>query len=220
MLKWMDQIIDSQLTASFLDLLVNIIKFNAAYIDRDFIGAIVQRVCNDVCYKFLNDRDTFLQCLYVIETVICYSVFPNEILAPCIIVLCRAVSFEIYVEPSYKIMRNLLGTKLGYTSLLILCNMLKEKTYYNDAYLLRGAVFHTNMNLWGGNNISIQNGIKYNSIVLTSYLEVLRSNSTIVTYEVILSLQTLITKCGKSLGEPSWDIVYEIIKEILDNLGK
>lgn len=74
-----------QLTAPYLELLVNIIKFNTAYIDREIIVGIVQRVCNEVCFRFLDDRDTFLQCLYVIETVISYTVFPNEILAPCII---------------------------------------------------------------------------------------------------------------------------------------
>lgn len=220
MYKWMDQIMEAQLTASYLDLLVNLIKFNTAYIDREVIGSIVQRVCNDICYKFLDDRDTFLQCLYVIETVICYSIFPNEILAPCIIVLCRAVNFEMYVEPSYKIMRNLLGTQLGYASLLTMCNMLKESGYYTDAYVLRGAVFHTNMNLWGGNNSSLQNGIKYSSVVLSSYHEVLLSRSMIVTYEVILSLQTLIVKCGRDLSEHSWDIIIEILRRILDNIGE
>ncbi|KAG5679833.1 hypothetical protein PVAND_009371 [Polypedilum vanderplanki] len=220
MLGWMDQIIEAQLTASYLDLFVNIIKYNTAYIDREIIIKVVQRVCNDICFQFLDDRETFLQCLNVIETVICYSVFPNEILSACIIVLCRAVNFEMYVEPSYKIMRNLLGTQLGYASLLIMCNMLKEKAYFSDAYLLRGAVFHTNMNLWGGNNSSLQNGVKYSSVVLSSYCEVLGSRSIIVTYEVILSLQTLIVKCGTNLSEPSWDIIIETINRILDYIDQ
>lgn len=218
MLGWMDQIVEAQLTASYLDLFVNLIKYNTAYIDREVIIKVVQRVCNDICFKFLDDRETFLQCLNVIETVICYSVFPNEILSVCIIVLCRAVNFEMYVEPSYKIMRNLLGTQLGYASLLIMCNMLKEHAYYHDAYVLRGGVFHTNMNLWGGNNSSLQNGVKYSSVVLSSYCEVLKSRSIIVTYEVILSLQTLIVKCGSNLSEPSWDIIIETINRILDNI--
>lgn len=220
MLGWMDEIIAAQLTASYLDLFVNLIKYNTAYIDREIIIKFVQRICNDVCFKYLDDRDTFLQCLNVIETVICYSVFPNEILSACIIVLCRAVNFEMYVEPSYKIMRNLLGTQLGYASLLIMCNMLKENGYFNDPYVLRGAVFHTNMNLWGLNNSSLQNGIKYSSVVLSSYYEVLACRSIIVTYEVILSLQTLIVKCGRDLSEPSWDIIIETLKRILDNIGK
>jgi tuberous sclerosis 2 len=199
---------------------VNIIKFNSAYIDREIIVGIVQRVCTEVCIQFVNDRDTFLQCLYVIETVICYTVFPNEILAPCIIVLCRAVNSEVYLETSYKIMKNLLGTQLGYASLLTMTNMLNDSRYYVDAQVLRGAVFHINMNLWGGNNNSLQNGMKYSSTVLSSYLKVLQSGHIIVTYEVILSMQTLLNKCGKELSEPSWDIVVEILESIVENIGE
>lgn len=203
-----------------MELIVNIIKFNTAYIDREIVIGIVHRVCNDVCIQFVNDRDTFLQCLYVIETVISYTVFPNEILAPCIIVLCRAVNSEVYLETSYKIMRNLLGTQLGYASLLTMTNMLNDNRYYVDAQVLRGAIFHINMNLWSGTNNSLQNGVKYSSTVLSSYLKVLQSGHLIVTYEVVLSMQTLLSKCGRDLSEPSWDIVLDILDSILGNIGK
>jgi len=220
MFRWMDQIIDGALTAQYLELVVNIIKFNTAYMDRDVIVGIVQRVCNDVCFKLINDRETFLQCLYIIETVICYTVFPNEILAPCIIVLCRAVNWEAYLETSYKIMRNLLGTALGYAALLTMSNILSDSRYHVDCFVLRGAVFHINMNLWGGNSNTLQSGIKYCSTVLSSYLKVLQCGNVMVTYEVILSMQTLLSKSGKELSEPSWDLVIEILEVILENIGK
>lgn len=221
MLRWMDKIIEGHLTASYLELFVNIIRFNTAYIDREIVIAVVHRVCNDVCIQFMNDRDTFLQCLYVIETVICYTVFPNEILAPCIIVLCRAVNSDVYLETSYKIMRNLLGTSLGYASLLTMTNMLVDNRYYIDAQVLRGAIFHINMNIWGGGgNNALQNGVKYSSTVLSSYLKVLQSGHIIVIYEVMISIQTLLNKCGKDLSEPSWDIVLEILDRILMHNGE
>lgn len=198
-----------------MELVVNIIKFNTAYIDREIVIGIVQRVCNEVCIQFVNDRETFLQCLYVIETVISYTVFPNEILAPCIIVLCRAVNSEAYLDPSWKIMKNLLGTQLGYASLLTMTNMLNDSRYYVDAQVLRGAIFHINMNLWGGANSLLQNGVKYSTTVLSSYLKVLESNYIIVTYEIIISIQTLLGKCGRDLSEPSWDIVLDILERIL-----
>lgn len=220
MLRWMDQIIEGRLTAPYLELVVAIIKFNTAYIDREIIVGIVQRVCNDVSIQFAADRETFLQCLYVIETVICYTVFPNEILAPCIIVLCQAVNSEAYLETSYKIMKNLLGTQLGYASLLTMTNMLNDSRYYVNSEILRGAVFHINMNLWGGNSNSLQNGIKYSSTVLSSYLKVLQSGYITVTFEVVLSMQTLLNKCGKDLSEPSWDIVLEILTSILESIER
>ena len=168
----------------------------------------------------MNDRDTFLQCLYVIETVISYTVFPNEILAPCIIVLCRAVNSEVYLETSYKIMKNLLGTQLGYVSLLTMTSMLSDERYYIDPQVLRGAVFHINIYLWSGTNSSLQNGVRYSSTVLSSYLKVLKSGHIIVTYEVIISMKTLLNKCGKDLSEPSWDLVIDILNSILGNIGK
>lgn len=45
-------------------------------------------------------------------------------------------------------MKNLLGTNLGHEALLIMCNILKNSTTYDEA-LLRGAVFYINMGLWG-----------------------------------------------------------------------
>lgn len=116
-------------------------------------------------------------------------------------------------------MKNLLGTQLGYASLLTMTNMLNDSRYYVDAHVLRGAIFHINMNLWGGNNQALQNGMKYSSTVLSSFLKVLQSGYLIVTYEVILSIQTLLNKCGKELSEPSWDIVIEILENIIINIG-
>lgn len=220
MSKWIDQIIEGQLTASYLALLVNLIKYNTSSFETNIICQIVQRVCTDICYKFIDDRDTFLQCLFIIETVICYCVFPDEILKPCIIVLCLAVNFEMYVESSYKIMRSLLGTQFGYASILKMCNMLKEGRTLVDPYILRGAIFHTNMNLWGGNNVTLQNGMRYSSVVLSSYLEVLQCGAHIVTYEVVLSLQSLITKCGTDLSELAWDIIMEILNRVLTNIER
>lgn len=209
----------AQLTAPYLELIVNIIKFNTAYIDRDIVIGIVQRVCNEVCLHFINDRDTFLQCLYVIETVICYTVFPNEILAPCIIVLCRAVNLDSYLETSHKIMKNLLGTQLGYATLMTMTNMLNDSRYYVDAQILRGAVFHINMNLWRGASDNLQNGARYSTTFLSSYLKVLQSNHPIVVLEVLISIQSLLSKSGADLGEPTWDIVLEILESILDIIG-
>lgn len=221
MYKWIDEIVEGQVTASYLALLVNLIKYNTSSFECHIINGIVQRVCNDICYKSIEDRDTFLQCLFIIETVICYCVFPDEILKPCIIVLCLAVNFEMYLETSYKIMRNLLGTQFGYSSILKMCNMLKEGKNVVDPCILRGAIFHTNMNLWGGgNNVTVQNGIKYSSVVLSSYQEVLQCNSLIVTYEVVFSLQTLITKCGCELSELAWDIIVDILQRILSNIQR
>lgn len=215
-LKWMDQVMSVKLTAQYLEMIVNVLKFNAAYVDREIIVNIVQRMCNDVYVHFIDDSATFHQCLNLIETVICYTVFPNEILAPCIFVLCRAVNYDKYLDSSHKIMKCLLGTQLGYASLLTMTNILSDTRFHVDGHMLRGAVFHLSINLWGRNQNSATSGFRYSSTVLTSYLKALNSHFDIVAYEVALSLQTLLSKCGRDLGEPSWDILIEILHKMVE----
>ena len=41
LLAWMKDIISSPKIAEFLSLLVNVIKFNAAYLDEDIVAALV-----------------------------------------------------------------------------------------------------------------------------------------------------------------------------------
>lgn len=47
-------------------------------------------------------------------------------------------------------MKNLLGIDLGYSALTMMCDILKDRSLYeNQDYLLRGAVFHTCMGVFG-----------------------------------------------------------------------
>lgn len=96
----------------------------------------------------LDDTQTVLQCLYVLDAALCYTVFPTETLSSCIVALCRTVNKETYCQTSWKIMKKLLGTNLGHAALLYMCSILNASHKYDEA-LLRGAVFHINMGLWG-----------------------------------------------------------------------
>lgn len=102
------------------------------------------------CYlsSFGHDTRTVLQCLQVLDAALCYTVFPTETLTICIVALCRTVT-EQYCQTSWRIMKNLLGTNLGHVTLLTMCNILSDRDMYADETLLRGAVFHINMGLWG-----------------------------------------------------------------------
>lgn len=46
-------------------------------------------------------------------------------------------------------MRNLLGTHMGHSGIYTMVSLLQSPQYYGDAQLLRGAVFHITMALWG-----------------------------------------------------------------------
>ena len=70
-------------------------------------------------------------------------------------------------------MKMLLGTNLGYESLLIMCNLLKDKNFQEDETLLRGAVFHINMGIFGSSSaLHMAQKSPAFSTVLTSFLHV------------------------------------------------
>lgn len=67
-------------------------------------------------------------------------------------------------------MKNLLGTNLGHASLLTMCNILNDPNMFTDEALLRGAVFHSNMGLWGSSGSIVP--MCSPSTVLLSFLHV------------------------------------------------
>lgn len=86
--------------------------------------------------------------------------------------LCRTVNCETYCQQSWQIMRNLLGTDLGHAALLQMCNILNERALHTDAPLLRGAVFHINMGVWGSSSSAASTLRCTPSMVLLSFLYV------------------------------------------------
>lgn len=116
--------------------------------------------------------DIVLQCLDVLDAILCYTVLPNKMLPEWVNALCRTVNREIYVQKSWDIMKKLLGTKMGHAALLYMCNVLNNSTYITDDAILRGAVFYINMGLWGSTNSSKANDLFKQSptSVLQSFL--------------------------------------------------
>lgn len=97
-----------------------------------------------------------------------------------------------------------------------MCNYLNDPTVYDDEALLRGAVFHTNMGLWGPAAPALRCSP---STVLLSFLRVLRSRHFIVSFEVALSIQRLIQRSGPELTEPAWDTLCQIMEALADNMA-
>ncbi|EDW70416.2 tuberin [Drosophila virilis] len=214
MLLWIPAIADANLLCPFLDMMINLIKFNAAHLDKDILVGIVQNACDLSC-TVAND-DIGLQCLTVLEMVIGYTIFPSEPLHQCIVTLCRTVNNSKYCQASFKIMKNLLGTQLGYGSMKLMCNILNDKGQYEDAQLLRGAVFHLNMNIFGSTIIFQVSPMIYATNVLMGFRNALDSHEVIVTYEVILSVRMVISKY--KLSEIIWDLICDIMSAIVDNI--
>ncbi|XP_063696439.1 tuberin [Culicoides brevitarsis] len=215
MLEWFHPIVDAKLTRGFLEMLINIIRYNTAYLDKEIIIGILNNACTLSCT--VDDNATVLHCLSVLDTVIRYAIFPDEALPLVIMALCRTVNCETYCQTAWQIMRNLLGTDLGHAALLQMCNILNERSLHPDAPLLRGAVFHINMGVWGSSSSAASTLRCTPSMVLLSFLYSLKSGHMIVTYEVTLSIQRLIQNQGRELSEPTWDVIIDILLAIAKN---
>ncbi|KAH8315273.1 hypothetical protein KR074_002701 [Drosophila pseudoananassae] len=214
MLLWIPAIKEANLLSPYLDILVNLIKFNAAHLDKDILVGIVQNACELSITVTVDEIG--LQCLTILEMVIGYTIFPSEPLPQCISTLCRTVNYPPYCPSSFKIMKNLLGTQLGYHSMKLMCSILNDRSLYDDAHLLRGAVFHLNMNIFGSNIIFQVSPMTYATNVLTAFLRALDSRQVIVTFEVILSARMVINK--RQLSEIIWDRICDIMSAIIGNI--
>lgn len=155
--------------------------------------------------------------LSLIDSVIAYSFLPMESLTSCIVALCRTGACQEYSLKSYEIMRRLLGTALGHAAIWTMCSLLNDATRRKDERLLCGAVYYTNLSLWGPSpapTASLRFSI---SVVLKSFLEVIQLNHWHVTYEVLKSVQLLIQKQGGHLNEVTWDLVCQILTAAVNN---
>lgn len=213
LLEWMPVVTggDVKRGADFLSLLVNVIKFNSAYIDENIVSGLIQNICH-LCY-YSNSQKVVLGCLEALDAIVCYSNLQPDSLETFIIALCRSVNAESFCEMSWKIMRQLLGTHMGHSALYTMCRLLQDPRFQRDARVLRGAVFYINMGLWGTNRIPKLECTA--TSVLPSFYEALRCNHPIVMYEVTLSIQRLVQKYGVDLQEPAWSIILDIIEDVI-----
>ncbi|KAH0546382.1 tuberin [Cotesia glomerata] len=214
LLKWMPTVTsgDEKRGAEFLSLLVNVIKFNSAYIDEDIVSGLIQTICH-LCY-YSNNKEVVSGCLDTLDTIVGYNInLQSKSLETFITALCRSVNVDIYCEISWKIMKKLLGTDMGHTALYTMCRLLQDPTVQQDVRLLRGAVFYVNMGLWGTHRIQ---KLKCTPIsVLPSFIQALKCNHPIVMYEVTLAVQRLVIKYGSTLLEPTWSVVLDIIQHVI-----
>ncbi|XP_072035978.1 tuberin-like isoform X2 [Amphiura filiformis] len=214
LLQWMPDVISYGRTCEFLNLLVNVIKFNSCYLDDNIVTGLVQHTCT-VCNRTDKVEDID-QSLKVLDAVICYSCLPTESLYHFITALCRTVSLPKFCEPSWKLMRNLLGTHLGHSAIYIMCCTMESSDNIQDVILVRGAVFYVGMACWGSKRVP---SLKHNfTSVLPSFGKALAGKSPVVAYEVTLSLHRLVTKYGKDIQPVTWEIILGIVEELFENI--
>ncbi|XP_069503431.1 tuberin isoform X2 [Ambystoma mexicanum] len=205
-IQWME----IGLSAEFLLVLVNLVKFNSCYLD-EYIAPMVQMICL-LCNRTTRALDIEVS-LKVLDAVVCYNCLPAESVLTFIITLCRTINVKELCEPCWKLMRNLLGTHLGHTAIHTMCHIMEDRMYMKDAALLRGAVFFVGMALWGAHRLfSLKNSP---TSVLPSFYKAMTCPNAVVSYEIVLSVTRLIKKYGKELQAVTWDILLDITESLL-----
>jgi len=111
-------------------------------------------------------------------------------------------------------MRDLLGTHMGHSGLLQMCEFMETADVSEEVAVIRGAVFFVGAVLWGNRMIR---SLKYSpSTVLAAFEKALERKHPYVSYEVIVRVQDLVRNKGDTLLSVSWDLVLEIIRKVLE----
>ncbi|XP_061576654.1 tuberin isoform X5 [Cololabis saira] len=208
-LLWMD----IGLTADFLHVLVNLVKFNSCYLDQN-ISIMVQKICL-LCNRTTSSTDIEVA-LQVLDAVVCYNCLPSDSLTFFIITLCRTVNVKEFCESCWKLMRKVLGTHLGHSAIYTMCRIMEEKVYMEDAPLLRGAVFFVGMALWGAHRLPALKNTP--TLVLPSFYKAMSCANEVVSHEIVLSITRLIKKYGKELQVVTWDILLCVMDRLLQQI--
>ncbi|XP_078096800.1 tuberin isoform X2 [Mustelus asterias] len=208
-LKWLD----IGLSAEFLEVLVNLVKFNSCYLDL-IVAQIVHKICF-LCNLTTVPTDIEVS-LQVLDAVVCYNTLPSESLPGFIIMLCRTVNVKEFCESCWKLMRKVLGTHLGHSAIYTMCRIMEDKVHTDDAALLRGAVFFVGMALWGAHRLFTLKSTP--TSVLPSFYKAMTSANAVVSYEIVLSITRLIKKYGKELQVVTWEQLLDIIERLLQQI--
>ncbi|XP_053607543.1 tuberin isoform X2 [Plodia interpunctella] len=208
LLEWLPQVQEPALVEEFLQLVINVVKFNATYLDEEIVHAFVNHACHLAVYS--EEMGVVLWALALLEAVVGYSLLPRAALRTFVSALCRCVNLERYCQPSWKLMRIVLGADIGHAALSELVELLHGA---DNAGLQRGAVFYINMALWGPCRVRTLHVSLL--AVLPAFLKALEGQHSVVTYEVLLALQSLVARAPASLHAAAWDVLLAALTAIV-----
>ncbi|CAG4992292.1 unnamed protein product [Colias eurytheme] len=220
LLEWLPQLPGPAQIIDFVQLITNVVKFNAVYLDEEIVHGIVNNACHLCVYS--AEAGVVQGCLALLEAVLSYSLLPRAALRTFVAALCRTVNLEHYCQNSWKLMRYVVGADMGHAALQAMVDMVREAGEVGgagaegegDAGLARGAVFYINMALWGPRRVLTLH--VSHLAVLPAFLKALNGRQPVVTYEVVVALQSLVSRAPLDLHEVSWDVLLRIVREILD----
>ncbi|XP_070391130.1 tuberin isoform X3 [Dermacentor albipictus] len=213
LVKWMPEVLSAGRAQELLPLLVNVVRFNSSFLDRTTIMGFVQNTCI-LCCRTNLELDVQLG-LELLDSVVGYGMVSADLLGHLVPTACRTVVVAPFSEPSWRLMRNLLGTHLGHRTIGYLCRLLEDRSNVCDTTLLKGAVFFVGAALWSPKAVgSLQHTA---AGVLPSLGRALDSGSAhpSVAYEAAVCLQWLLAEGAPPLGPVAWDAILNLLATLL-----
>lgn len=214
LVKWMPELLSGGFAHELLPLLKNLVRFNASFLDRATVMGFVQNTCI-LCCRTNSEQDVQLG-LDLLDSVVGFGLAGAELLGHLVPMACRTVVVAPLSEPSWRLMRNLLGTHLGHRTVACLCRLLEDRANGGDPTLLKGAVFFVGAALWSPRAVG---SLQYPAAgVLPSLGRALAaSGHPSVAYEAAVCLQWLLPEGGPPLpgGALAWDAVLELLDALL-----
>ena len=132
---------------------------------------------------------------------------------------CRVVNMEDHCKMAWRTMEALMSTHLGHSALFNLCQFIQSRETHADVALVRGAVFYVGMSLWGSRCVKTMQSYSTMTI-LPSFVEALRCDHYLVTYEVALQLERLVVKKGDTLRAPGCDCALDLIEALMESIAE
>ncbi|KAH9404411.1 Tuberous sclerosis 2-like protein [Tyrophagus putrescentiae] len=135
-----------------LQLITGLVKFNSSHISSNNSQALCLMIQYTCQLAFDSDLPAELEKIYeFFNVVLSYGHLPNQFdnLSLVVVVVCNGMNKKNLFGICQKIMRNLLGTHLGFACLRTLMHIIEDQTNYTEPALIRGAVYFLVHSLWG-----------------------------------------------------------------------
>eukprot|EP01080_Neovahlkampfia_damariscottae_P001934 gene1934-1074_t len=197
---------EEMITISNLNFLNSILRFS--FNDLNF--SIINKIIDQILILFKKKR--LLKYLLIIyETIIEFGNIPSQNIKSFCFLFCQTINIKELSEETTLIMNKMLKSTYGQRTFQLLLDILN---YSDSLQLYRGATYFLGQTMWGS-KYSIEKIKKNNnrSLVLNSFLKVMTHQNELVSYEILLILNQLISS-NDLIHSYEWDLIIQILIKI------
>uniref|UniRef100_A0A0N5AU55 Rap-GAP domain-containing protein n=1 Tax=Syphacia muris TaxID=451379 RepID=A0A0N5AU55_9BILA len=186
-----------------------LIKWNAGFMLENCLDEITHKVCERIYYK--TDHLTY-ECLKLLDTILKFGDIPDKKLITFVTTLCSLVNRSEIRKDAWLLMRDLLRSRSGHRTLVLLIKIIAAGKHYNDEKIVIGAVSIVTMALWGSQRVETLRCQP--TAVLPAMIKGMEASPRIMK-EVFISVRRLLTKYGRNLQQLSWHSVIQLVNRAL-----